>query len=105
VDKIGIFMDRIEIWVSIISFIIFPALGYFFKVTIMNKMDEIIRKQDEDRGLFFRKYDEQKDTFVRRDMYEQARMFHKSETDEKFNHIMEKIDDLREMILKNFNQT
>ena len=96
-------MEQAMLWVTIFGIIILPMVGVILKDAIFKKIDEISKKQDEDRVLFFKKYDEQKEIFVRKDMYEQAQRFIKDESDAKFNHILEKIEDLKMLIIKNFN--
>ena len=96
-------MQVAMLWVSIIGIIVIPVAGALLRDLLLKKMDTIISQQKEDRELFLRKYDEQKDIFVRKDIYEQACKFQKAEMDEKYNHIIEKIEGLKDLILKNFN--
>lgn len=114
-------MDNVMMWIEIVGIIVIPAIGWIYRNSIAkdfaelsSKSDSSIKQSDKDRELFFKKFDEAKELYVRKDMYQQATEFHQKEVDTKFENLLglmnsqfktveDKIEDLKELIIKNFN--
>ena len=107
-------MDTIIMWVTIFGILVIPVVGWIFKFVIEKRQDSLSTQQDRDRELFFKKFDEVKELYVRKDIYEQAMTYHQKETDVKFENMLgrmsdqfktveDKIEDLKSLIIKNFN--
>lgn len=101
-------------WITIFGMIVIPLVGWVFKIAVTKQLDELVEIHDRDRDLFFKKFDEAKELYVRKDIYQQATEFHQKETDAKFQNLVtlmnsqfkgveEKIEDLKIIIIKNFN--
>lgn len=107
-------MDQIVMWTTIFGLIVISGLGWIFKITVEKNLTTLTNQQDLDRDLYFKKFDEVKELYVRKDIYEQATTFHQKEVDTKFENLLgrmndqfrtveEKIEDLKTLIIKNFN--
>jgi glutamyl-tRNA reductase len=98
-------------WISFLGMIAIPIVGAIFNGLITNKLNAIdkhIENTDkiieENKKLFFDKLDQQKVVFVRQDLCQQSHKYIKEETDTKFNHLLEKIEDLRNLIIDNLKK-
>ena len=106
--------DSVLLWVTIFGVIVIPVVGWVINQIITTKIDTLDTNQKEDKNLFFRKFDEIKEVYVRKEIYDQAMSFYQKETDTKFENVLskmddkfkaveEKIEDIKELIIKNFN--
>lgn len=107
-------METVILWVTIFGILVIPVAGWVFKIAVEKNLTALAKQQDLDRDLFFKKYDEVKEIYVRKDIYQQASEFHQKETDTKFQNLIvlmnsqfktveDKIEDLKVLIIKNFN--
>ena len=106
-------METIMLCVTVFGIIVLPIAGWIFKLVIEEKMKDLATQQKEDKILLFKKYDEMKETYVRKDMCDQSMTFHQKETDVKFENLLDKmndkfravedkIEDLKILIVKQF---
>ena len=109
-------MDTVMMWVTIVGIIVLPVIGWVFKVAVEKNLNDIVKQQGLDRDLFFKKFDEVKELYVRKDIYQQASEFYQKETDTKFQNLIvlmnnqfkaveDKIEDVKVLIIKNFNNS
>lgn len=114
-------MENFGIWITISVGVVITVVGGILNVLITNKInegnkrdDELEQKQKEDHDLIFKRIDDFKDNYVRRDIYDQSVLFNKERSDtkyatitvmmaEQFKVVDGKLEDLKELILKNFN--
>lgn len=107
--------EWVSAWVAIVGIIIMLA-GAWMRQLVLKKLDDITTQQISDRELFFKKYDEMKEIFVRKDIYEQAHDFIQEKNDEKFTSLLavvntrfenveEKIDGIKDFINERLNGT
>lgn len=111
-------MDQITIWLTVAIGIIIPFIGWIFNTLITRKIDDIIQQQKENKELFFKRLDEEKDNlmnnYVRKDIYDQAMKFYNEHNDEKFksllgtmttqfNNVEDKIEELKKIMNDKFN--
>lgn len=107
-------METVILWVTVFGVIVIPVAGWVFKVAVEKNLNDLTKQQGLDRDLFFKKFDEIKELYVRKDIYEQATAFHQKEVDVKFENLLgrmndqfrtveDKIEDLKVLIIKNFN--
>lgn len=85
-------MEQIMLWVTIFGIIVIPLVGWLINTLITKKIDNLEAKQEEDKKLFFRKLDEDRenveDHYVRQDIYNQAMTYHNEKSDEKFKSLL-----------------
>lgn len=100
-----------SIWLTIGVGVTVTVIGTILNTLITNKINEgdkkdkeIEEKQKEDRQLFFKRLDEIKESYVRKDLYLQALDFHNEKHDEKFKNLMEKIEELKKLINEKFKE-
>ncbi len=95
--------------------------GWVINTLITKKIDALEQGRADDKKEYYNYVNGQRAAFeillkeyVRRDMYEQAMVFHQKETDQKFNGLVEsmnkqfenvegKIDDIKDLINEKFN--
>lgn len=115
-------MEHISTWVGLVVALLTVVILPLVNTLITKKIDNLETKQKEDRDLYFQRLDIVKDTYVRKDMYQQAMEFHQKETDSKFNNLVSsmnkqfenveekiqnvdgKIDDIKDLINDKFNK-
>lgn len=71
---------------------------------ITKKIDTLEINQEKDKELFFLRLDAIKDSYVRKDMYDQAMQFHQKEVDSKFNTVMDSISKLDKDVKEKFTE-
>ncbi len=125
-------MEQISVWLTVAGVIVFPFIGWIFNTLITNKINDLKKDHDdtklqleEYKELFFKRLDALKEnvehTYVRKDIYDQATLYHLNSSDEKFKSLLsivntqfqniedkiistdEKIDDLKEFIKEKLN--
>lgn len=101
-------MENGSIWLTIAIGVAVTVIGTILNTLITNKINEgnkkdaeIEAKQKEDRELFFKRMDDIKENYVRKDMYDQAMQFHQKETDSKFNNLVESMNKQFDNVEKN----
>lgn len=94
-------MENGSVWLTIGIGVTVTVIGAILNTLITNKInegnnrdEEIEAKAKEDRELFFKKFDEMKELYVRKDLYEQALAFHQKEVDGKFVSLVDSIGKL-----------
>ena len=100
--------ENVMLWVTIFGVIVIPVVGWVINQIITTKIVTLDTNQKEDKNLFFRKFDEIKE------IYDKAMSFYQKETDTKFENVLNRMDDkfkaveekieaVKELIIKNFN--
>lgn len=104
-------MEHISTWMTIVIGVVIPFVGWIFNTLITKKIDdlygkitEIEQSRKESRELFFKRLDDIRAEYVRKDLYDQAMQFHQKETDSKFNNLVESMNKQFENVEKNIQE-
>ncbi len=103
------------LWVTIFGIIIIPLIGWVFNTLITRKIDECnTHLENTDKRIeaykesFFNRLDAVKsfgnETYVKKEMYEQAMEYHQKEVDGKFNSLVESINKMDKDVKEKFDE-